>query len=96
MRELQVRPGQIVHYCKSQQSLEECIFPLLKPGDLLITMGAGNIYQTGERIVERLTQHSLEVIHMQRKKIGVLMGGPSAEREVSLNTGKAIVAALQE
>lgn len=33
---------------------------------------------------------------MQRKKIGVLMGGPSAEREVSLNTGKAIVAALQE
>ena len=96
LRELQVRPGQIVHYCQSQQSLEECIFPLLKPGDLLITMGAGNIYQTGERIVERLTQHSLEVIHMQRKKIGVLMGGPSAEREVSLNTGKAIVAALQE
>ena len=33
---------------------------------------------------------------MQRKKIGVVMGGPSAEREVSLNTGKAIVAALQE
>ncbi len=96
LREIQARPGQSVHYCQSQQSLEECIFPLLKPGDLLITMGAGNIYQTGERIVERLTKHSLEVIHMQRKKIGVLMGGPSAEREVSLNTGKAIVAALQE
>lgn len=33
---------------------------------------------------------------MQRKKIGVVMGGPSAEREVSLNTGKAIVTALKE
>ena len=30
------------------------------------------------------------------KRIGVLMGGPSAEREVSLNTGKAILAGLQE
>lgn len=96
MREIQARPGQSVHYCQSQQSLEECIFPLLKQGDLLITMGAGNIYQTGERIVECLTKFSLEVIRMKRKKIGVLMGGPSAEREVSLNTGKAIVEALQE
>lgn len=30
------------------------------------------------------------------KKIAVVMGGPSKEREVSLNTGKAILAALQE
>lgn len=33
---------------------------------------------------------------MKNKKIAVVMGGPSAEREVSLNTGKAILAALQE
>jgi D-alanine--D-alanine ligase len=33
---------------------------------------------------------------MKQKKIAVLMGGPSAEREVSLNTGKAILMALQE
>jgi D-alanine-D-alanine ligase len=33
---------------------------------------------------------------MKDKKIAVVMGGPSAEREVSLNTGKAILAALQE
>jgi D-alanine--D-alanine ligase len=33
---------------------------------------------------------------MKDKKIAVLMGGPSAEREVSLNTGKAILNALQE
>jgi D-alanine--D-alanine ligase len=33
---------------------------------------------------------------MKDKKIAVVMGGPSAEREVSLNTGRAILAALQE
>lgn len=33
---------------------------------------------------------------MLTKRIGVVMGGPSAEREVSLNTGKAILAGLQE
>jgi D-alanine--D-alanine ligase len=69
---------------------------MLQKGDLVITMGAGNIFQTGERIVERLRKNSLEAINMQRKKIGVVMGGPSAEREVSLNTGAAIVQALQE
>lgn len=33
---------------------------------------------------------------MLTKKIAVVMGGPSTEREVSLNTGRAILAALQE
>jgi len=33
---------------------------------------------------------------VKNKKIAVLMGGPSTEREVSLNTGGAILAALQE
>lgn len=32
---------------------------------------------------------------MKDKKIAVLMGGPSAEREVSLNTGRGIAAALR-
>ncbi|MDT8901683.1 D-alanine--D-alanine ligase [Anaeroselena agilis] len=33
---------------------------------------------------------------MKDKRIAVVMGGPSAEREVSLNTGGAILAALRE
>jgi D-alanine-D-alanine ligase len=33
---------------------------------------------------------------MKNRRIAVVMGGPSAEREVSLNTGRAILAALQE
>lgn len=33
---------------------------------------------------------------MMNKKVAVVMGGPSDEREVSLNTGRAILKALQE
>ncbi|CVK17734.1 D-alanine--D-alanine ligase family protein [Sporomusa sphaeroides] len=33
---------------------------------------------------------------MKNKKIAVVMGGPSSEREVSLNTGRAILTALRE
>ena len=33
---------------------------------------------------------------MKEKKVAVVMGGPSKEREVSLNTGAAILTALQE
>ena len=32
---------------------------------------------------------------MKEKKIAVVMGGPSTEREVSLRTGNAILTALQ-
>jgi UDP-N-acetylmuramate--alanine ligase len=96
LQEIKRQTGQTVVYCPDFSHLEECVFPMLQKGDLVITMGAGNIFQTGERIVERLKKNSLEAINMQRKKIGVVMGGPSAEREVSLNTGAAIVQALRE
>lgn len=33
---------------------------------------------------------------LKKKKIGVLMGGLSSEREISLRTGKAVLSALQE
>jgi len=32
---------------------------------------------------------------MNKQRVGVLMGGPSAEREVSLNSGRGVLAALQ-
>ena len=30
------------------------------------------------------------------KRVGVIMGGPSSEREVSLNSGRGVLAALQQ
>jgi len=57
LREVQQQTGQPVHYCPDAETLEECVLPLLRSGDLVITMGAGNIYQTGERIIERLAKN---------------------------------------
>lgn len=96
LQEIKPRPTQTIHYCPDSGELADCILSFLKEGDLLITMGAGDIFKTGEQIVQRLEQYSLGGIKLRHKRIGVLMGGPSAEREVSLNTGKAIVAALEE
>lgn len=96
LQELKPREKQTIHYCPESGQLDDCILSLLKEGDLLITMGAGDIYTAGERIVQRLEKHALGAIKLQQKRIGVLMGGPSAEREVSLNTGKAILTALTE
>jgi len=55
----------------------------------------GKIWQDGlkdgdEIVAERMTRDELK-----RKKIAVLLGGLSAEREVSLRTGKAVLAALE-
>ena len=38
----------------------------------------------------------MELVELKRKKIGVLMGGTSSEREISLKTGKSIYQALRE
>jgi D-alanine-D-alanine ligase len=37
-----------------------------------------------------------EVMHMSKRRVGVLMGGLSAEREVSLRTGAGVAEALEE
>ena len=37
-----------------------------------------------------------EVTQMSKKRVGVLMGGLSAEREVSLRTGAGVADALEE
>ena len=34
--------------------------------------------------------------HWKGKRVGVIMGGPSSEREVSLNSGRGVVAALEK
>src|SRR6266481_1381663 len=34
-------------------------------------------------------------MHMAKRRVGVLMGGMSAEREVSLRTGEGVAAALE-
>lgn len=47
-----------VHYFKDKNELPEQLNDLVKPGDIVITMGAGDIYRYGEKFVELLKERS--------------------------------------
>ena len=40
-----------VHYCPAVEELPEFVMPLIGPGDLVLTLGAGTITNIGEQIV---------------------------------------------
>jgi len=78
-------------------------------GDLILTLGAGDINKIASGLLQALQEPSLAKNADQSKeaasqlrdkgralgRVGVLMGGVSSEREISLKSGKAIVNALQ-
>lgn len=43
-----------VRYIPTKEEVEEYLYQTSKPGDLIITMGAGDIWQTAERLYQRL------------------------------------------
>ncbi len=43
-----------VRYIPTKEEVEEYLYQTSKPGDLIITMGAGDIWQTAERLYRRL------------------------------------------
>ncbi|NLE65089.1 MAG: UDP-N-acetylmuramate--L-alanine ligase, partial [Elusimicrobia bacterium] len=87
---------------------EEIVGHLLKTlrkGDLLLVLGAGDITRISDDVVASLKERQArqELLALvkgagERSKdrgvIGVLMGGCSSEREVSLRSGQAVVDAL--
>ena len=52
--EVRRQAGQTVHYIEDRQEIAADLKEFVQPGDLVITMGAGNIYQTGEELVALL------------------------------------------
>ncbi|MCX7780020.1 MAG: UDP-N-acetylmuramate--L-alanine ligase [Negativicutes bacterium] len=52
--EVERQTGQQVVYIPQQEKIARYLEEIAEPGDLIMTMGAGNIYQTGEELVERL------------------------------------------
>lgn len=78
-----------ISYIPERAKIAEYLLDNVVTGDLVITMGAGDIYKTGEEFIELLKQQR------QRSKIVVVMGGTSTEAEVSRRTGKAIADALK-
>jgi UDP-N-acetylmuramate--alanine ligase len=43
-----------VTFVKDKEAVPDLLLPVLRPGDLVITMGAGDIWQIGEEIMRRL------------------------------------------
>ena len=86
LKEVIETTSQDVSYIPNVEEIANYLVDIVEEGDLVITMGAGNVYKVGEQLVEMLKR---------RKKIIVVMGGTSTEAEVSRRTGSAILKALQ-
>ncbi len=74
-------------YVPSRYLLPRFVKKLVQPGDIVVGMGAGNISEFVPNFVAELERKG--PIH-----VAVCYGGDSAEREVSLHSGRAIHAAL--
>ena len=88
LREVLSTTNQAVSYIPKREDIAATIKDQLSAGDLVITMGAGDIYKTGEELLALLKED-------RKRKIIVVVGGPSTEAEVSRRTGKAVVDALK-
>ena len=54
VEEIKKQSGQPVEYIVGKAEIEERLFGLIKPGDLVITLGAGNIWAVGTDLLQRL------------------------------------------
>lgn len=71
--------------------LEEKLFHSVRPFDLVLTMGAGNIWQTGESLLKKLKVHPLK-----KWKLGLVFGGRSLEHEISIKSFANVFNALDK
>jgi len=92
MKTIQEATGQKVTYLPTFEQIEKYLIENVQPGDLVMTVGAGDGYRIAENLVK-----ALEGARAMNKdtKIAVVMGGPSKEREISFMTGNAILDALK-
>lgn len=95
VRKVRELTGQEPVYIPNREDIPMFLHNFVRSGDLVITMGAGNVYQAGEQYVAEMEARKASREDMKNKKIIVLVGGPSTEAEVSRNTGRAITKALQ-
>lgn len=76
-------------YVPSRYLLPRFVASMVRPGDVVCGMGAGNIADFAPDFMAELRRGA-------PKRIAVVYGGDSAEREVSLLSGRAVARALTE
>lgn len=95
-----------ISYIKKEEVVDH-LAKMVHAGDLVLTLGAGDVTALSDELVRKLEQRQgLEGTGFLRVRsrseiealgtIGVIMGGCSSEREVSLRSGAAVVKALTE
>lgn len=99
------RPQELAYLKKEE--LVSYLLSIVRPGDLVLTLGAGSITHVSDELVRALEGCAgFDHIPLARARsvdeiralgtIGVVMGGCSSEREVSLRSGGAVAKALAE
>ncbi len=77
------------YYIPSRHRLPRRLKELSRPGDVILVMGAGSIGEVPSLLAAELTRPATT------GRVAVFVGGESAEREVSLHSGKSVVRALK-
>ena len=78
-----------VTYVPSRHLLPRKVNDFAQPGDVVVGMGAGNISDFAPAMIK-------EMERPEKPRIAVVYGGDSAEREVSILSGREVHAALTE
>ena len=78
-----------VRYVPSRHLLPSEVARIAREGDVVVGMGAGNVAEFGPAFIKELQRKEAP------KRVAVLYGGDSAEREVSLHSGRAVAEALK-
>lgn len=79
-----------VRYLPVKNQIAGRLIYTLQPGDVVLTMGAGDVDQVAYELKERLQTR----VKRGRLKVAVVLGGDSTEREVSLISGGRVLEAL--
>ncbi len=92
-----------IHYIPSRHLLAMKVARMVEQGDVIVGMGAGNISEFAPSLISELSriydldsmkEGSGKLPAARPLKIAVIYGGDSAEREVSLHSGREIHGAL--
>ncbi|HLO99141.1 MAG TPA: UDP-N-acetylmuramate--L-alanine ligase, partial [Fimbriimonas sp.] len=79
-----------MRYVSSRHLLPRIVRDSIQPGDVVCGMGAGNIHEFAPDLIRELERDL-----RPRKKVAVIYGGDSSEREVSILSGLEIAGALK-